>query len=73
MTIINYKAKRNIELLNKVFLEGDIIYVTESFYVMDGRLDYARKVFDENKNYLGMIRDSYFEDSIKNTLEQNNG
>lgn len=63
MTIENYKAKDNVEILEKLFLVGDVIYVTPSFHVMNGVFDYARKVFDGDKNYLGMIRASKFPES----------
>lgn len=53
-------AIENVEILNKLFLVGDIIYATPPFHVMDGQFDYAHKVFDSDKNYLGMIRKSKF-------------
>jgi hypothetical protein len=56
MEIETYKVKDNCEILDKVFLIGDIVYATPSFHVMNGVFDYARKVFDSERNYLGMIK-----------------
>jgi hypothetical protein len=69
MYIEKYKVKSNFEVLNKLFLKGDIIYVSERIHTMDGVFDYTRKVFDADKNYIGKIRDGYYEESIRGALE----
>ena len=69
MHITKYKVKIDLEVLDVLFLKDGIIYITESFHVMNGRFAYARKVFDANKKYLGMIRDEYFENSINKRVE----
>jgi hypothetical protein len=68
MYIEKCKVKSNFEMLDKLFLEGDVIYVSESIHTMDGVFDYARKVFDADRNYLGRIRNSYYEKSIRHAL-----
>lgn len=60
MTIVTYKVESNMQILDKLFMVGDVVYATPSFHVMNGEFDYARKIFDQDKNYLGMIRDSKF-------------
>ena len=47
------------EVINKLFLPGDTIYFTDSIHRMNG-IDYATKVLDSDKNYLGEIRTSLF-------------
>jgi len=69
MKLVSYKAKRHLEILDIFILSGDMLYATESFHVMNGEFDYARKVFDRNGVYLGMIRDSSFP---KDLLEECN-
>lgn len=69
MKVIKYITNNNITILEKLFIEGDIIYISESIHTMDGVFSYSRKVFDENKNYLGRISDDYFEKKIKKLLK----
>lgn len=68
MNITKYIVNRSLEMLDTLFLEGDIIYISESMHTMDGNFDYSRKVFNSDKKYLGRIRSSYFDDRIKNSL-----
>ncbi len=67
MSISKFKAKNNLEILNKLFLKEDVVYISDASYVMDS-IDYARKVFDSDKNYLGQIRDRHFVASIRDAL-----
>lgn len=60
MNITKYTANSNLAILDKLFLKGDIFYASESLWVMDGRFGYARKIFDKDKNYLGMIDNDKF-------------
>ena len=60
MKTLIYEVKSKLVILDKLFLEGDTVYITNSFHVMNGVYDYARKVYDCDKNYLGMIRDDEF-------------
>lgn len=69
MYVYKYKAKTNLTVLDSLFLEGDLIYVSESIYMMNGHFDYARKIFDSDKRYLGMIRDSKFHENVEKRLE----
>lgn len=67
---MKYKCKIDLEILSKIFLKDEYIFITDSYYCMDGRFDYARKVFDSERNYLGRIRDSYFYSNYKHKLEK---
>lgn len=68
MYIEKFTVKDNFEMLDRLFLEGDTVYISESIHTMDGYFDYARKVFDADRKYLGRIRDSYFTGSVKSAL-----
>ena len=63
-----FKIKSEFEILNKLFIEGDIVFISDPIHIMDGQYDYARKIFDENKNYLGKISDNYFEKNINHKI-----
>jgi hypothetical protein len=69
MHVNKSKAINNVEVLNKLFLIGDVIYHTEPIHLMNGKFDYATKVFDSDKNYLGLIRSSNFPDNAFERLE----
>jgi len=60
MYIKKSKAISNVEILNILFLKDDLIYHTSPIHMMNGKFGYAMKIFDENKNYLGMIESSDF-------------
>lgn len=68
MHIDTYKVKYDFELFDKVFMKEDILYITASFYVMNGKFDYARKVFDKDRRCLGTVRSSYFNETIEHYL-----
>jgi hypothetical protein len=68
-SVTKYKAKHDFEVLSKLFLKEDFIYISGSIYMMNGVFSYARKVFDENKNYMGLISDKHYYDKIKYHLE----
>lgn len=70
MKVYKYFATSNLVILDKLLLTGDEVYITESFTIMNGKFDYARKVFDVNKNYLGMIRNDLFASKIKSQLKE---
>lgn len=60
MIVTKYKTTTTFEVLDTLFLKDDTIYFSGSIYVMNGRIDYGRKVFDSSKKCLGMIRDDKF-------------
>ena len=64
MQISEYKVKQSLEVLDKIFLKGEKLYATPSFRVMNGRFDYARKIYDGDRKYLGMIRSSSFPEGL---------
>lgn len=67
MNVQKYKVTSNIEMWNMLFLEGDIIYVTDAIYTQDV-FEYIRKVFDVNRKFLGRISDNYYESTIRHSL-----
>ena len=69
MYINKGKATSNVAILDKLFLINDLIYFTEPIHMMNGKFDYATKVFDQNKNYLGMIRSSKFPEQAFSILK----
>lgn len=66
---MRYIAKTDFDILDTLFLKGEEIFIGPEEYVMDGRFDYARKVYDSNKKYLGRIRGSHFDDKYKYNIE----
>ncbi|MGV0854785.1 hypothetical protein ACTS9E_04220 [Empedobacter brevis] len=63
-----YTVKYDFDMLNTLFLKDDEVYIGESEYVMNGIIDYGRKVYNSDRKYLGMIRNEYFYSKIKNKL-----
>jgi len=70
MKVTAYIAEDHLEILDTLFVKGDKVYISPSIRVMDGSMDYGRKVFDQNKNYLGLIRDSSFDEKIEPFLSE---
>lgn len=64
-----YIVKVDFDILKTLFLKGDEIYIGDSEYVMDGILDYGRRVYNSERKYLGMVRDSHFYEKLKHKLE----
>lgn len=72
MQVNTYLARKSFTVLDKLFIKTDIIYISNSARIMNGIIDYGRKIFDSDKNYLGQISEKYFDEDIKRFLEPYN-
>lgn len=68
MNITKVKVKCDFTIFDRLFLNGDIIYISGSIYTMDGRFDYARKYFSEDRTYLGRTSDDYYYKNIQHKV-----
>lgn len=70
MNVTKYTVKRDMEVLDELFLKDEVIYITGSFRVMDGNMGYGMKVFNHDREFLGTISVQWFERYIESSLEK---
>lgn len=56
MNVAKYKLKKDVKILDRLFLTGDEIYI-EHYDPVNGL---PQKVFDESKTILGKISSSFY-------------
>lgn len=70
MNVIKFKVIKDFTIFDKLFLKDDVIYMyTENIDVHE-KLKKAYRLFDYNRNYLGLIWSDKYKSEVYHNIEK---